>query len=346
MSANNLNDPKNIAGLSNLIADDDLESTMDLAELEREIARGAIVDVNEEVNVADEYKKEMDRMSRNFDISHQPPEFSLPQTMNSEYSHNYSNNHQSPDMSAINPSPPRSPFLEPILSRDAYNSPKYSATNENLHSNNVNSHNMINDSQLNYMTQEETKQNKINQVLRDIDDNELEFSIEKEKEEDDKSSLLEQIDMLKITLEDDGVDISGVPILNKQSTMKDVQSVYKILRLKNDRNRYCSFAEELILAGAYGLEYIFNGKKVWFGRTPDLTDWSSTIKVKLRRMRYETSTFVQEIMQEYNMSAGMRLALELIPSMFLYSRNRRLAQDDNLVSDDEYRHAIGKLNSM
>lgn len=332
MNSHNLNDPKNIAGLANLIADDDLDSTMDLAELEREIARGAIIETNE-VDVADEYRKEMERLSRNFDISQpveSPPEQSY-EAADFADAHKIQTSSQSYT--------PPSPVLEPILSHDAYNSPKqapqvWSARDD------------IRDSQLNYMTAEETKQNKINQVLRDIDDKELEFSIEKEKEADDKSSMLEQIDMLKITLEDDGVDVSGVPSINKQSSMKDVRDVYKILRLKNDRNRYCSFAEEIILAGAYGLEYMFDGKKVWFGRTPDLTDWSSTIKVKLRRMRYETSTFVQEVMQEYNMSAGMRLALELIPSMFLYSRNRRLAQNDNLVSDDEYRTAIGKLNAM
>jgi hypothetical protein len=32
--------------------------------------------------------------------------------------------------------------------------------------------------------------------------------------------------------------------------------------------------------------------------------------------------------------------------MFLYSRNRRLSQDDNLVSDNDYKNAISKLNSM
>ena len=69
---NNLNDPKNIAGLSNLLRDDDIDSTMDLAELEREIASGAILETNEEINVADEFRKEMDRMSRNFDIGHLP----------------------------------------------------------------------------------------------------------------------------------------------------------------------------------------------------------------------------------------------------------------------------------
>ena len=67
---NNLNDPKNIAGLSNLLRDDDIDSTMDLAELEREIASGAVLETNEEINVADEFRKEMARMSRNFDIGH------------------------------------------------------------------------------------------------------------------------------------------------------------------------------------------------------------------------------------------------------------------------------------
>ena len=102
----------------------------------------------------------------------------------------------------------------------------------------------------------------------------------------------------------------------------------------------------MILSGAYGLEYVFDGKREVFGRQPDLTGWADTVKVKLRRMRFETSTFVQEVMQEYNMSAGVRLALELIPSMFLYSRNRRLTQNDNLVSDVDYKNAITNLNSI
>ena len=152
--------------------------------------------------------------------------------------------------------------------------------------------------------------------------------------------------MLKITLEDEGIDTSNVPTVNKNSSITDIQNVYKILRLKNDRNRYCSFAEELILSGAYGLEYLFNGQKEWFGRKPDLVGWPDTVKVKLRRMRYETSTFVQEVMQEYNMSAGVRLALELLPSMFLYSRNRRISQNDSLVSDTEYKDAMNNLNNI
>jgi hypothetical protein len=335
---NNLNDPKNIAGLSNLLRDDDVESTMDLAELEREIASGAVLEHTDEVNVADEYRKEMERLSRNFDIG---MNISEPEPVSNQLDNDFA---ISPTNSIKSKHSPRNILPPESFSRNHYNSPRAGPTNNDYGSTSNNYE--YDDSQLRNMTQEEQKQDRINQVLHDIDDRELEFNIEKEKDEDDKASLLEQIDMLKITLEDDGVDVSGVPQINKTSSMKDVHNVYKILRLKNDRNRYCSFAEELILSGAYGMEYLFDGKKEWFAKRPDLTGWSSTVKVKLRRMRFETSTFVQEVMQEYNMSAGMRLTLELLPSMFLYSRNRRLSQNDNLVSDEEYKSAISKLNSM
>jgi hypothetical protein len=313
----NLDDPKNIAGLSNLLGS---ECGDDLDAIEREIADGAMTQ-NEEVNIANDYRREMERLTRNFDIS-------MPVTEDPE---------DSPASSPV--SRAQSPVIRsPVIRSPVQGDTFKSDTNWNQYN--------PTDNQLRNMTQEERKQEKISQVLNNIDDRELEFNIEKEKEEDDRASLMEQIDMLRITLEDDGIDISGIPKLIKNSSMKEVQTVYKILRLKNDRNRYCSFAEELILSGAYGFEYLFDGKKEWFGRQPDLTGWSSTVKIKLRRMKFETSTFVGEVMAEYNMSAGMRLVLELLPSMFLYSRNRRISQSDSIVSDNQYKDAISQLNSM
>lgn len=316
-----INDSKNIVGLSSLMKDDDLESNMDLAELEREIANGAAaMDVKEEVNAADEYQKEMDRFTRNFDMpSNFEPELE-PVEIPIEHT---------PEPI---PSPPSPPAQQQPYSRNQYNDNLWDPMSSN-------------DTQINRMTQEERKQTVINNVFRDVDDD-IGFDIEKERDEDDKAALLEQIDMLKTTLDDDGIDISGIPPIDKRSSVKEIRDVYKILRLKNDRNRYCSFAEEVILSGAYGMEYLFDGKKEWFGRRPDLTGWPSTVKVKLRRLRFETSTFVKEVMQNYNMSPSIRLLLELLPSMFLYSRNRRLSQDDNLVSDSEYKNAISTMNSL
>jgi hypothetical protein len=316
----NLDDPKNIAGLSGLLGS---ECGDDLDEIEREIADGAVMSQTEEVNIANDYRREMERLTRNFDIG-------MPVTEDP---------HDSPSPVASIRSrlhSPESVVRSPVERYNGFNDKNASSWDQ---------YNPA-DQQLHNMTQEERKQEKINQVLNNIDDKELEFNIEKEKEDDDRASLMEQIDMLKITLEDDGIDILGVPKLCKNSSMKEVQTVYKILRLKNDRNRYCSFAEELILSGAYGFEYLFDGKKEWFGRQPDLTGWSSTVKIKLRRMKFETSTFVGEVMSEYNMSAGMRLVLELLPSMFLYSRHRRISQSDSIVSDNQYKDAISQLNSM
>jgi hypothetical protein len=328
METNNLNEPKNIAGLSSLLSDnDDIDSNLDLAELEREIANGINSNINEpDINVADEYEKDMGRILRNFELNDDDNN-SVQHYSNDQYN-SYDDNIMKDNSPPIQYKQQKSPN---IIQKNIYNSPVV---------------NHYDDNQLNNMTQEQTKQDRISKVLDGIDDRELDFNIEKEKEDDDKASLFEQIDMLKITLEDDGIDISGVPGVNKNSSIKDVQNVYKILRLKNDRNRYCSFAEEMILAGAYGLEYFFDGNREWFGRKPDLIGWPDTVKVKLRRMRYETSTFVQEVMQEYNMSSGVRLALELLPSMFLYSRNRRISQQDNLVSDHEYKNAISNLNNV
>jgi hypothetical protein len=97
------------------------------------------------------------------------------------------------------------------------------------------------------------------------------------------------------------------------------------------------------LAMAYGLENVFDGKREVLGSKIDLTGYSDTVKVKLRRMRYDTSNFVSGIMQGYNISSGWRIMLELVPSLFLYSRNRRLTGKDNLISDENYKKAMQDL---
>ena len=333
---NNLNEPKNIAGISGLLNDDEISSNIDLSELEKEIVNGISIETNDssnEFNIANEYQKEMEKITRNYELNEGNEKTNRNTFGDNGFGDNgFGDNGFGDD-------------------DDGYeDNDEYDNRNDNINKINKNIYNSpvasYRDNRLNEMTDEQVKQVKINKVLNGIDDKGLEFNIEKEKDEDDKASLFEQIDMLKITLEDEGIDISGVPNVDKNSSTRDVQNVYKILRLKNDRNRYCSFAEELILAGAYGLEYVFDGKKEWFGRKPDLIGWPDTVKVKLRRMRYETSTFVQDVMQEYNMSSGVRLALELLPSMFLYSRNRRISQQDNLISDSEYKNAISDLNNI
>jgi hypothetical protein len=116
-------------------------------------------------------------------------------------------------------------------------------------------------------------------------------------------------------------------------------------RHKNDRTRYCSFAEEFVLFGAVALEELFDGKRTWFGHyQPDLTDWHNQVNVKLRRMRHDTSTLVSGVMNDYNIGPGARILLELVPNMFLHSRNRkRQAGASSLFSDSMMIEAAERL---
>ena len=205
-------------------------------------------------------------------------------------------------------------------------------------------HNPRVDPYMRKITEEEKKQKILKHVLSGMENNN--FSVEKEKEEDDKAILLEQIDMLMTNLRDEGIDVSRVPEVTHNSIKEDIENVHKILRLKDDRNRYCSFAEECILAGSHTLEWLFDGKKNYMGRKPDLRGWSATVNIKLRRMRYDTSTFVSGVMQDYNLGHGTRIMFELLPSLFLYSKMRKSQYSDNLITSDEMNSAIDTIRDV
>lgn len=196
---------------------------------------------------------------------------------------------------------------------------------------------------------EQKKQNHVNNVLQDIDnDEDLEYDIDKERDDDDKNVLLEQIDMLRDTLGDDGINVSNVPVVTKSNSISDIKTIYKSLRLKSDRNRYCSFAEELILSAAYGVEYLFDGKNEWFGRKPDLVGWSNTVRIKLRRCRFQTSSLIKDMMQDYSIGPAVQICLELIPSLFLYSRQKKISNNEFSNANDSaaYDNAVSNLNEI
>lgn len=331
----NLNEPRNIVGLSGLLQDD--SNLSDIHDLEREIISG--IDIQEEEDdIAKQYQRDMDNLSKKFDISN----FEDDEVQDEEPQSKHSPNDRDSSESRERDTREMRESRDDRYSRDSRD--EYSHRREdNLRPIQKWSSRNLEDDQLRFMTNEQKKQNHIHDVLDDVDDDECDIDLEKEKEEDSKNILLERIDMLRQTLEEDNVELKNIPVVNKNNDMADITSVYKILRLKNDRNRYSTFAEELILSGAQSMEYLFDGRKDWFGRKPDLIGWSSTVKVKLRRMRYETSTFVQEIMNDYNMSSGVRLMIELLPSMFLYSRSRKLATN---ASENQFNDAISDLNEQ
>ena len=159
---------------------------------------------------------------------------------------------------------------------------------------------------------------------------------EREKIEDEKISKIEQISQLKMTLEEEGISCEKIEQPNTNSSIDKIDSILNILRLKNDRNRYSTLAEEVILGFAEGIETVFDGSKKIpiFNWSPDYRGYHSTVNIKLHRMRFETSQVVGSLIEKNNISPIVRIIMELLPSFFLYPRQQNKQRNNpGLYSD-------------
>lgn len=188
-----------------------------------------------------------------------------------------------------------------------------------------NYHNDFTSPEIKRRTDEERRHDQVRDFMSSLPEDDSKFvSLEDTKREDEKLIMLEEIDSLMTSLaEEDSRALATIPKVTQNDDYALVENVLRRLRLKNDRTRYTSFADEFLLWGSQCLEEVFNGKRTWFGKQPDLTGWSKEVQVKVRRMRHDTSTIVSEVMHDYNIGPMMRIALELVPNMFMYARRRK-----------------------
>lgn len=196
-------------------------------------------------------------------------------------------------------------------------------------------------------TLEQERRSHIDSIVRP--DPNLSFSLEKEKREDMKCAMMAEIDSLLSSLKMEEVDLDRIPPVNMKSSFEEIETVLKILRHKNDQTRCCTFAEEIMMFGAYALEDIFDGKRMYFGRwSPDLTGWHNHLNVKLKRCKYDTGQVVGGIMEDFNIGAGTRVAIEIIPNMFLYSKMRKQqhSQPSIAISDEEVENASQRIRNL
>jgi hypothetical protein len=202
------------------------------------------------------------------------------------------------------------------------------------------------------ITDEQERRRHINSVVSDIrGETRTTFGVERERVQDIKASKLEQIGQLRMTLEEEGIDCSSVSNPTPESPMEEIDSVLNILRLKNDRNRYSSLAEEVILGFAEGIETVFDGSRAvpLVGWRPDYTGYHNTVNIKLHRMRFETSQVVGNIIEKYNVGPTARIIMELLPSFFLYPRQQKKQRGAPGLSSDPHvsdaRIAMGSIRA-
>lgn len=349
---NNIHDPQNIKGMIDILKDDD--EVLDIDRIEKSIIEGPSFQRDDkQVDFAREYNRELEQLSKQ--LLNPSEKYSVSDDINfmshkkSQAAINdFDNILNSTTISSQLP-PPKSKL--PVVDdtneddEDADNT-DWNATSSDTLQTSQWSASKPNDAYLSKMTNEERKQSHINKVLGTMDksDDDAKF-LQQEEEEDEMARIMEHADLLRTNLENQGVDLSRIPDVNANTTKKEAKAILRILQLKNDRLRYCDMFEEGILAMAYGLESMFDGKKEIFGSRIDLTGWSESVKVKLHRMRYDTSSFVSDVMKGYNISHGWRILFELLPSLFLYSRDRRLKSGDNIISDERYKEAIRNIGT-
>jgi len=321
--------PKDVIGLTNLILEDE---DVDVRNIENEILNGNSAQEHD-VNMVEQFKEELDELSKAFDLDLQndgsggdlahvsgAAEYSTDE--GSPRFHQPSYNWQEPDTNSKHSTPPPPRTYSPAPKAVRPPSP------------------------VRYHTKEEQRQNFVDTIIGEYDDDDTKFDLGNEYENDDKNQILENIETLRSILIMDSVDLSNIPLVNANSSMADIRQVHKILVLKNQRNRYCTIADDVILMMVYGLESVFDGKKEYFGRKPNLSGWNTTVKMKLRRMRYETSTLVREVMQSYHISPWMRIGIEFIPSMIAYSAERQQSQRDNLATEQDFRDKLSSLDTI
>jgi hypothetical protein len=196
------------------------------------------------------------------------------------------------------------------------------------------------------LTEEQERREHINSVLHGMRrEAKTSYGVEHERIQDAKAEKLEKIGQLRMTLEEEDIDCSGVGTPNMSSEMSEIDSVLSILKLKNDRNRYSTIAEEIILGAAEGIGTILDGTREIpiVGWKPDYTGYQNTVNAKLHRMRFETSQFVGKIIEKYNFGNGTRMLIELLPSFFLYPRQRKKQRGTpGIYSDFEKGNSQGR----
>jgi len=207
--------------------------------------------------------------------------------------------------------------------------------------------NKIIDNDLKLKTLEQERQSHIVNIIgaNNVNANPL---FENEKREDKKCAMLAEIDTLTAVLTDLGVDVSRVTNIDKDSDFTTIENARRYLLNKYDQARYCSFADEIILFGAYAMEDLFNGERTWFGKyKPDLRGWHNHVSTKLKRMRGDTATIISGAMEHYDIGPVARILLELVPNMLIYSHTRKQQHDEpDIYSEDEINLAKSRILNM
>jgi hypothetical protein len=360
-----MDNPINIIGMSSLINKNEINKKMDIKEIENEFINKnsafqnfSMSKNNEYISIEDYQNKlkNINTITTN-DYSHNTYKEETPSyQQNNTYQENNSyqnnglksfNNDYSFDKESVYSMQPDFDDTKSIISQ--LNDLDKELNNINLDNFHLPSdnHKSNNDPFLARMTNEQHNQNIVNTALgNDYDDNEIDFDIDQESKDEKKLMLLEKIEDIRSELIEENINVDKVPVVDHLSDLESIEYAHRVYMIKYNRHRFSGFAEEFILTGAGLMETVFNGQNEFLGLKPDLTDYSDTVRIKLRRLRHETSTIMGGVMDQYDIGPVTRILIELIPSMFLHAKLNKSQYKNNIYPDVNLNQAISDIRSL
>lgn len=348
-----INDPNNIAGMSFLVNTSDMNRKFNPQQIEEEIINGVknvnrpIDNNNEDISI----EKEISAFI-NYDFKEPDPLIPFKGAIRPAKQHTDSRNMES-DIDALyrdtigsvqRPRQSESNKQKHIQFNSFIDTQEYSADDHDDGDSN-DSHDEDDDDG---MTNEEKKQNVVNSVFDDEDgDDEVTETISRDQNEEEKSILIEEIISIKSALEKEGVQLPNYQSPSMMLSIKELRNQRRIYNLINDRRRCETLGVEFAILGARAVAKVFDGKRSFMGKKPDLTGWDKSVQQKLRRMKHDTSSVVGNAINGTGIGPGTRILLELLPSAFLHSSMKdEMNKKRNNIPDKELNDDINKLRDF
>lgn len=170
---------------------------------------------------------------------------------------------------------------------------------------------------------------------------------------------LEDIEALKSTLREDGIDDSTYCTPTVRSSLQDIETTKDILWERSSRSRFSTIGNEIMVLAAGMIGTVFNGeRKIPVLGILDYRDYDQTVRCKLRKMRFDTANAVSTVISSNKMGVWTRLALELFPSFIAYPRVKKhndsikgldakeIQQSLLTISEEENKKLFNNINKV
>ena len=229
------------------------------------------------------------------------------------------------------------------------NAPHYDSSNQGIENYKYNTNtNYSTDNHATHFSNDNNSDNNIDNIISDYSglnkevDNDNSYE---DKIDDKKLVLLENIQFLRDILSQQDVNLTNVPIVTFESTINEIEFAYRILMIKNNRDINIDITNNIILGGIRVLEKFLNGERSFGGFKPNITGYSTTADITLRRLNLETEKIASEIMNK-EINPYYKIAMALIPGLIAHSLTKQKRANDNLYKADNLEDALSEIKDI